>query len=336
MSGAPSTDFANAPRTVTLRAHAKLNLALAVDRPIASGAHIGYHPIASWMTPIDLADELEVERLEPDRLSRYAIHWHPRAPQQAQAINWSVRDDLAVRAHQLLEEVAGRTLPVQMKLGKSIPPGSGLGGGSADAAAMLYATREVYGLDVGDEQLRELGAQLGADVPFFLQGSAPAGARAAIVEGLGEQITPCARVDGHFVLILPRFGCSTRRVYHIFNEQFDDEDHIGGQCEARSFRDGAVRAMAGAQCVDSSDLFNDLAVPAQRAVPALAVLARRIEEAVGEAVHMSGSGSALFVVVGGRLGPDAPTKTRFDAEMAAHRVQRVVGEDAAIVVVRTV
>ena len=56
MTSSPKVNLDQAPRTVSLRAHAKLNLALAIDRPISSGERRGYHPIASWMTPIDLAE----------------------------------------------------------------------------------------------------------------------------------------------------------------------------------------------------------------------------------------------------------------------------------------
>ncbi|MCA9293536.1 MAG: hypothetical protein KDA20_06960 [Phycisphaerales bacterium] len=331
MTSSPKVNLDQAPRTVSLRAHAKLNLALAIDRPISSGERRGYHPIASWMTPIDLADQLEITRLEEDRLSRYAIQWHARAPQQAQSIDWSVRDDLAVRAHMLLEEAVGRTLPVQMKLEKMIPPGAGLGGGSSDAAAMLRAVRELYGLDIADAQLRELGAQLGSDVPFFLQGSGVLGPRSAVIEGLGEQVTACARIDAHFVLILPSSLCSTRSVYHRFDEQFDDAEVA---CSTWNFRDEIVRTMAGGARTEAVDLFNDLAEPAARMAPQLAELAARVEQEVGEKAHVSGSGSALFVVVGGALGRDVKVTSRFDAEMVAHRVERAVGEDAAVVIAR--
>lgn len=333
MKGSADVNLDNAPRVVNLRAHAKLNLALAVDRAIATGDHRGYHPIASWMIPIDLADELEVTRLEADRFSRYAILWHPKAPQRASAIDWPVRDDLAVRAHLLLEQVVGRTLPVQMKLEKVIPPGAGLGGGSSDAAAMLRAVRDVYGLGISDPAMRELGARLGADVPFFLQGERTFGPRSAIVEGLGERVAFCARVEAHFVLILPSFGCATRRVYHVFDEQFDDVGQ-GSSGAAWVFRDRDVRAMATSVRTRAADLFNDLAGPALRAEPRLAELAERIREELGERPHVSGSGSALFLVVGGELGPDAKATSRFDAELVAHRLLRAVGNDAAVVIAR--
>lgn len=77
--------------SVSLHARAKINLALAVAE--ASAQTDGYHPIASWMARLDLADELMVTRLEADRLSRYAILWHAEAPVRS-PIDWSITKDL--------------------------------------------------------------------------------------------------------------------------------------------------------------------------------------------------------------------------------------------------
>ena len=80
-------------RTITLEAPAKVNLALAVGAP----AEDGLHPICSWMVTIDLADVLEVTRIEDDRMSRYAVLWHEEACRRTE-IDWPITRDLAVRA----------------------------------------------------------------------------------------------------------------------------------------------------------------------------------------------------------------------------------------------
>ena len=140
-------------RIIQKRARAKVNLALAVGRALPEGHEFaGYHPIASWMAPIDLADELIVTRLDEGSLSRYAIAWHPEASVQS-PIDWSITKDLSVRAHLALQERVGRELPVQVNLDKRIPVGGGLGGGSSDAASMLLGLRELFALDVSDEAL---------------------------------------------------------------------------------------------------------------------------------------------------------------------------------------
>jgi len=261
--------------TLKLKAPAKVNLALAVG-PARPGD--GFHPICSWMAPIDLCDEITLTRLEDDRLSRYAVVWHESAPRSS-PIDWPITKDLGVRAHHLLEQHVGRSLPIQMKVEKRIPVGGGLGGGSSDAAAVLRAVRELFALDVGDQELAALALRLGSDVPFFL-GDSP-----ALVEGLGEKVTSVGRVGAHLVLILPAFGCPTGPVYRAF-------DAIPGA----AMREDEVRRMAGAGCVVSERLFNDLAAAAEAVAPDLGPLRAAAARAVGRPVHVTGSGSTLFVV----------------------------------------
>lgn len=270
-------------KSISIAARAKVNLALAVGPPRQGD---GYHPISSWMARISLADEMLVTRLEDDRLSRYAILWHCDAPRTT-PIDWSITKDLAVRAHHLLEREVDRTLPVQLKLEKRVPVGGGLGGGSADAAAMLLAVRELFLLDVSDDRLAELARELGSDVPFFLSPGP------ALVEGMGESIERTPAVTGDLVLIFPPFGCATGPVYKAF-----DAD------APASLNDQPVRAMAHAGTIDPEALFNDLTIPATRVEPALEPLMDRVKELTERPVHMSGSGSTLFVVADSDLHAD--------------------------------
>ena len=152
LQGYPSPPMLEHP-TILKMAPAKLNLALSVGPPNGQGLH----PICSWMVTVDLSDELLVTRLEPDRLSRYAILWHPEAKRQTE-IDWSITTDLAVRAHLALEAHVERRLPVQLKLEKRIPVGGGLGGGSSDAATMLLALNELFELGLSSAELAEIGA----------------------------------------------------------------------------------------------------------------------------------------------------------------------------------
>lgn len=278
-------------RSVSRQAPAKLNLALAVG-PARAGD--GFHPIASWMHPIELADELLVTRLEDDRLSRYAIVWHESAPKKS-PIDWSITKDLAVRAHHLVEARAGRSLPVQLKLDKRIPVGGGLGGGSSDAAAMLLAVRELFDLDLPRDEMVALAMQLGSDVAFFLEPGP------AFVGGFGERIerTP-ALVPGEprdVLLVIPPFGCATGPVYRAFDGvAAADNSATGGRAGGGpEFREGPARALACAGILRTDQLFNDLARPAEIVAPALEGVRARAARAIGgEPVHVTGSGSTLF------------------------------------------
>jgi 4-diphosphocytidyl-2-C-methyl-D-erythritol kinase len=271
---------------IETRAFAKVNLALSVGPPLgeeeAGPGRAGMHPIASWMARVDLADDLQLTRLEDGFLSRYAILWHEEAPRKT-PIDWSITRDLAVRAHLLLEREAGRSLPIQLKLEKRIPVGGGLGGGSADAAAMMLAVREMFGLDLSDGRLIELAGELGSDVAFFL-GDGP-----AYVGGLGGEIERTAPLSGDvggLVLVMPGFGCPTGAVYRTFDER-----------PVRGLRAEEVRTMARVGRVEAPALFNDLEDAAMRVAPGLEALFGRIESVcAGRRVMLSGSGSTVFVV----------------------------------------
>lgn len=265
------------PDCITRSAPAKVNLALAVGPPREGD---GLHPICSWFAPIDLADELLITRLEDDRLSRYAILWHERALRQT-PIDWSISKDLAVRAHLLLEQEVGRALPVQLKLTKRIPVGGGLGGGSSNAAAMLLGVRDLFELPITDERLAQLALSIGSDVPFFLN-PAP-----AVVAGVGESIERTRAVESGpaLALLFPPFGCPTGAVYRAFDA-----------LPSSAIREREVVEMAQRASVVGVDLFNDLATPAERVAPELADLRARAASIAERPVHITGSGSTMFIV----------------------------------------
>jgi 4-diphosphocytidyl-2-C-methyl-D-erythritol kinase len=259
---------------VTEQAPAKLNLALSVGprRPD------GMHPVCSWMVTLDLVDELTVVRLEPDRLSRFAIQWHRQARRRS-AIDWPIRRDLAVRAHLALEAHVGRSLPVQMTLHKRIPVGGGLGGGSSDAAAMLRAVNRLFELGLEPEDLAGLAAELGSDVPFLVRGGS------AIVSGTGASIAPHPRPPSvHVVLVMPEARCPTAQVYAAFDE-----------AGPAALREADVDRMAAA-AIGPHSPFNDLTAAAMRVAPALARVRDDVAALAERPAHLSGSGSTLFVL----------------------------------------
>jgi len=277
----------------TRRAYAKINLVLSVGPPLPPGdPRAGMHPIASWMHCIDLFDEVSIEPLEEGRASTLEVRWAADAPQPS-PIDWPQERDLGFRALKLLEMEVGRPLPAAIRITKRIPVGGGLGGGSSDAAAVLAGVKELFGLDLGSTHLAELSRELGSDVGFFLdEGAGPA--RPAVVRGLGDRIERTAAVARGVVLILPRFGCATGQVYGAY-------DRLG----AAALREDEVRAIAAAGDVDDARLFNDLAAPAEVVRPELRGLRERAMAAAGRPVHMTGSGSTLFVLAADGAGAAA-------------------------------
>lgn len=268
------------PRRITRRAYAKINLALSVGpaEPVGT-ANAGMHPITSWMHAIDLFDDVSIEAVEGQ--SQYEIDWAADAPRPSE-IDWPVEKDLVVRAHRLLEERAGRALPVKMSVSKRIPVGGGLGGGSSDAAAVFIAVNELFELGFSLSELAQMSAALGSDIAFFIDDSP---ARAAIVSGFGDQIERIAPSESGLVLLLPGFGCATGAVYGSY-------DAIG----PRHLKSEQVESIARSGSIVPLELSNDLAAPAEFVEPKLARLRREAERAIEVPVHITGSGSAMFVV----------------------------------------
>jgi 4-diphosphocytidyl-2-C-methyl-D-erythritol kinase len=318
--------------TLRLRAHAKLNLALSVGGPVPPR---GYHPIASWFVGIELHDTLELRRLGPgeDGGSRHAVRWAgPGDGMLAPCptpIDWALDKDLAVRAHRLLEMRVGRELPVEMTIIKRTPVGGGLGGGSSDAAAALVGVDRLFGLKNPRRELAAMSVELGSDVAFFLdepRGEARPGEvddpgvedwpRPALVTGFGETIE---RVDSpasvDVLLLLPPFGCPTAEVYRAF----DAAEH--GEADGARVR-GLIESARPGSRWSARTLFNDLAGPACVVRPGLGDILRRLDGLSPHRVHVTGSGSTMFVI------PEAGT----GLEELAARVEALAPE---VVVVKT-
>lgn len=272
----------NEPARIACRAWGKINLCLAVGPGERAGSRAGWHPIASWMHCIDLFDEVEVTRLDQGAASRFEIG--AAAASFARVPDWPVEKDLAFRAHSRLESEIGGRLPVHVRLKKRIPAGAGLGGGSADAAAVLAALDRLFGLGLGSERLRAIGGSIGSDVAFFIDDESPA--RPAIVTGFGDQIERLERTPGELTLILPEFGCATPAVYGAFDRLLGSAPH--------ALALDAVRASAAAG-LDASRMFNDLLPGACMVEPGLDALFDRLG-AAGFEPRLSGSGSACFLL----------------------------------------
>lgn len=286
--------------SITIQAHAKVNLALAVDHAIERGPHAGMHPICSWMAPVGLADTIEIERLEEGLSATFDIRW----AETDRPVEWPSESDLTVRAHRAIEAEHNRTLPVRLRCRKHIPAGGGLGGGSADAAAALRGIDALFQLRTAEADLHRLAATLGSDIPFFIDAvrtpdHAP---RPAIVSGLGDRIERLASApSGELTLIFPPFGCPTGAVYRAF-----DSD------PPPTFRENAVRAAANATVPNDADLLNDLMPAAVRTEPRLAEIRDLAASLAGRPAHLSGSGSTLFL-----LGP-LPDREAFESRLVGH------------------
>jgi 4-diphosphocytidyl-2-C-methyl-D-erythritol kinase len=260
-------------------APAKLNLFLHIVGRRADG----YHLLQSPFVLVDWADQLHFERRNDGRLARHDLG--PALP----------ADDLCLRAARALQAESGTALGADISIHKHIPWGAGMGGGSSDAATTLLALNRLWGLRWPRARLAALGLQLGADVPFFV------GGRNAMVEGIGEKLTPVALPPGRYAVLKPAAAIGTRDIFSHPELKRDTQAVIvmGSLEEVRGPQDWAP----GLEGLDGDFGRNDLQAPAQRVCPEVAQAARWLEARFGNS-RMTGSGSAVFSRVGTEVPPD--------------------------------
>lgn len=173
-------------------APAKLNLFLRV-----LGRRVdGYHELQTVFRLLDWGDEICIRVVPGGAVTR-------ACPVPGVA----VEDDLTLRAARLLQAHAGLALGAEIAVDKRIPLGGGLGGGSSDAATVLVALNQLWGLQLPEAVLLGLARQLGADVAVFVAG------RSAWAEGVGERLTPMALPRRHYAVLDPQVQVSTAELF---------------------------------------------------------------------------------------------------------------------------
>jgi 4-diphosphocytidyl-2-C-methyl-D-erythritol kinase len=183
--------------SLTVKAYAKLNLWL----DITGCRGDGYHTINTVMRRIDLYDDVEVETCSGSDVTVRCSS--PDVPSD----EWNI----AYRAAREFMSRSGKNIGVNIGIHKRIPVGAGLGGSSADGAAVLTALNELCGRRFGDDELCALGARLGADVPFCITGGT------ARCTGIGEIMQPIGCADFAALIAVPDFACSTAKAYQRYD-----------------------------------------------------------------------------------------------------------------------
>lgn len=245
-------------------APAKVNLLLHVAPPRADGLH----PLCSLFASIDLADEVRLEPAEADEVRCPGVDG----------------PNLAARALAAYREAAGpgAPRPLRVTIDKRIPVAAGLGGGSADAAAVLRALDERSQRPLGPDALRAIGARLGADVPSQIE------PRHSLVTGAGEHVERIGLPPMALVLVPQAEGLSTAAVYA-------EADRIGAT-RPRLDPD-AVRALAAAPLPElARALDNDLQAAALSLRPDLERPLAQLHAVGAMAALVTGSGPTAFGV----------------------------------------
>lgn len=262
---------------LVVQAPAKLNLFFEV----LGKRDDGYHEIESLVSPIDLYDTLYFREDRSGHVT-FACERISGSGQFGDAVLGEIpggRENLVVRAVELLRERASVDFGAQLRLVKRIPAAAGLGGGSSDAAAALMAANVGWSLGWSQAQLAEVASELGSDVPLFLVGGA------VVCRGRGERVEPVAELGSlHFVVVRPPAGLSTAQVYKVCRPAK----------QARRLEPLVESLVRGNVAAAGRLLFNRLEPAAESLSPWIARLRREFAATDCLGHQMSGSGTCYF------------------------------------------
>ena len=252
---------------IKLNAHAKINVAL----DVAGKRDDGYHELKTLFFEVALHDVLIFSKIN-ERAVKIEC---------TDASLPAGRENLVYKAAEKLIDKYKINGGVKIFIEKNIPTGAGLGGGSSDAAATLKAVNSLFELGISVKELEACGAELGADVPFFISGGA------AYACGIGEKLTPIGRVSlPPLVIAKPAFGVPTVQAY----KAVDKEARLYHPDVARLVRElkaGNIRGIC--ECVGNS--FEE---PVFKMYPGIKALKEEFLSNKAAAAAMTGSGSAVF------------------------------------------
>ena len=253
-------------RQITLRSYAKINLGL----QIVGRRQDGFHEIRTIFQTIELHDRLQIRLVRECGIEFESDHTalHPI-------------DNLVVKAISSFNRLLKVHQGCQVRLEKKIPLGSGLGGGSSNAAAAILGMNKLLNLNVSTRQLFELGGLLGSDVPFFFVGGTALGV------GRGSEIYPLAeRCQSYVLLVVPSVGVSTQRAYARMRlplTKRESKSMIPVFCPAY------LDSLAGNQFLE-----NDFEQVVFRDFPELKRIKRELVKVGATCAGLTGSGSTLF------------------------------------------
>ena len=253
---------------MVIQAFAKINWSLDITGVLANG----YHLMDMLMQPVSLADEITL-----DLSGSMSITTGGYPPCRADETN------LAWRAAAALKEATGYPGGVSIHVHKTIPIGAGMGGGSADAAGVLFGLNRLWNLGLSSEELEKIGLALGADVPFALRGGL------CRTRGIGEILENCGNKYNYWLVVVqPCAGLSTAKVFSLWKE---DSPVVRPDTDAAlsALESGNFSSLCGS-------IGNVLQPVAERLRPEIGKACLTLIREGASAARMTGSGSAVFGV----------------------------------------
>lgn len=251
---------------ITIRAYGKINLTL----DITGKRKDGYHLLEMIMQSVDIYDTVNVKKSESNKITIKCSEGD--AP--------SDDSNIAYKAAELMISRFEKAKAVDIDIIKRIPAGAGMAGGSSDAAAVLFAMDRLFDLGLTEDELKDMGLKLGADVPFCLKGGT------VFAKGIGEDLTFLEFMPLDLIVIKPEDSVSTDRIYknvdiNKITKRPDNKNAV------KAIKDNDKELLI-------SSMYNVLEPVTAGFVPVISDIEKKLAGFGAVSAMMTGSGSAVF------------------------------------------
>ena len=252
-------------KKIVINSNAKVNIGLR----LLKRNNNGYHDIVTVFQEIDFFDIITLTKIQNGCSFNSNVDWLKND-----------EDNLCIAAYKLMDknyDIGG----VDIGLNKKIPAGSGLGGGSSNAASIIKGICELFNLNVPNNELEDLAVNIGADVPFFISGSIQLG------EGIGEKLTPLEKkVSGKYLIIIPDIVINTSWAYSQFKNGLDTS---ASAINFASLLNNRTTGFNELKLIEND--FESIVVPAY---PEIGEIKEQLCVLGAQYASLSGSGSTVF------------------------------------------
>tara|TARA_B000000475_G_scaffold161477_1_gene130053 strand:- start:76 stop:918 length:843 start_codon:yes stop_codon:yes gene_type:complete len=227
----------------------------------------GYHNIYTIFQELSFGDSIYIEKRDHGCKVISNVDWIP-----------TDESNICSKAYKEVKKEFSKVKGIHINIDKIIPIGTGLGGGSANAAAVLKGINEIYGLKATESKLEQISRKIGADVPFFIKGKTQLG------EGVGDKLTQINKtIIGTYLLVIPEVSISTKWAYSVIKNKLNDQNK---KANFSSFFNGDYSSLK----IFEND-FEQIVVPAY---PEIGAIKTKLLNLGARFASLSGSGSTVY------------------------------------------
>ena len=245
--------------------YSKVNIGLKV----LSQRDDGYHNIYTIFQELNFGDSIDIEKRDHGFKIIANVDWVP-----------TNKSNICYKAYTEIKKEFSEVKGIHIKIDKKIPIGSGLGGGSANAAALLKGIKKIYKLEVTESKLEEIGSEVGADVPFFIRGKTQLG------EGIGDKLTQLPKaIIGTYLLVIPKISIRTEWAYSVI------KNRLNNQNKNAKFSSFSNEDYSSLQIFEND--FEQIVIPAY---PEIGAIKSKLLNLGARFASLSGSGSTVYGV----------------------------------------